>query len=306
MLLPDGAPEAFRQLAGVKEASRKIEAEARFDATFVFDTGDPRLLQGSLPDAKQSGTVVVIDHHRVAVEFGDVCWRDPSAAAVGVMVYQLARVLGAELPKPAAEALFVSIVSDTGSFRYANTSAEVLRIGADLCERGAEPWRVTERLSESQPAERLLLLRKVLETLKISLGGRLATLEVSDEMIKETGATAEMVEGFVNFARGIRGVEVGVLLSRKGTHVRASLRGRGHADVARVCAEFGGGGHHDAAGCELSAKELVGAREMLEAAVGKELARVFPESASASTNASTAASTNASTSTSTSTKRGPS
>ena len=90
LLLPDGAPEPLRQLAGVREASREIDAKARFDAAFVFDTGDPRLLQGSLPPPEVSGRVVVLDHHAVAVEYGDLCWRDPQAAAVGVMVYRLA------------------------------------------------------------------------------------------------------------------------------------------------------------------------------------------------------------------------
>jgi phosphoesterase RecJ-like protein len=270
MMLPDGAPEPLRELAGVREAPRKLDDSLKFDATFVFDTGDPRLLQNTLPKKEVAGTVVVIDHHRVAVEFGDVCWRDPEKAAVGVMVFELATRLGVALSTAAAEALFVSLVSDTGSFRYANTDASVLRIAAELVDRGAQPWKVTERMQESQPLERLALLRRVLGTIKVTLGGKLATLEVSDEMLKEAGATAEMVEGMVNYARGIRGVEVGALLSRKGNQVRASLRGRGHADVARVCAAFGGGGHHDAAGCEIGAKDLAAAREILEAAVKKE------------------------------------
>src|SRR5262249_44964150 len=138
-----------------------------------------------------SGTVVVLDHHRVAVDFGDVCWRDPDAAAVGVMVFRLGKQLGAEITPAAAEALFVSIVSDTGSFRYANTDAEVLRIAAELVDRGAQPWKLTERMQESQPLERLALLRRVLGTVKVSLAGKLATLEVSDEMLREAGATAE-------------------------------------------------------------------------------------------------------------------
>ena len=279
MLLPDGAPEPLRDLCGVREAPRKLDEALKFDVTFVFDTGDPRLLQNTLPKKEISGTVVVLDHHRVAVEFGDVCWRDPEAAAVGVMVFQIAKALGVTLSPQAAEALFVSIVSDTGSFRYANTDASVLRIAAELVDRGAQPWKVTERMQESQPLERLALLKRVLGTIKVSLAGKLATLEVSDEMLREAGATAEMVEGMVNYARGIKGVEVGVLLSRKGTHVRASLRGRGHADVARVCAEFGGGGHHDAAGCEINAKDLGTARLVLEAAIAKELGVTQPEGA---------------------------
>jgi phosphoesterase RecJ-like protein len=273
LYLPDGAPEPLRPLAGVREARRTLDGAGKFDATLVFDTGDPRLLQNTLPAPGVAGKVIVIDHHRVAVPFGDLCWRDPDAAAVGVLVYRLAGALGAPISPAAAEALYVSIVADTGSFRYANTSAEVLRIGADLVDRGADPWRVTQRMFESQPLERLLLLRRVLETLKVSLGGRLATLEVSDEMLKECGANAEMIEGMVGYARGIRGVEVGALLSKKGGSVRASLRGRGGADVARVCAEFGGGGHHDAAGCEIPAPDLSASRVLLEAAVARELGR---------------------------------
>jgi phosphoesterase RecJ-like protein len=187
------------------------------------------------------------------------------------MVYRLAERLGARLTKAGAEALYVSIVADTGWFRYANTNAEVLRIAAHLIDLGADPWRTTQAMSESQPPERLVLLSQVLTTLQVSLGGKLATLEVSDEMIKRCGATAEMVEGFVGYARGIRGVEVGVLLSRKGQSVRASLRGRGRVDVARVAAQFGGGGHRDAAGCEIGAPDLAAARTLVEQAVEREL-----------------------------------
>jgi len=276
MLLPDGAPEPLRDLSGVREAPRKLDSRARFDATLVFDCGDPRLLAGTLPAKEISGTVVVLDHHRVAVEFGDVCWRDPDAAAVGVLIFRLAERLGAPITRAAAGALYVSIVADTGWFRYANTSAEVFRIAAELCTRGADPWRTTQVMTESQPPERLALLRRVLETLKISLGGKLATLEVSDEMIKETGATAEMVEGFVSYARGIRGVEVGVLLSKKGSNVRASLRGRGAVDVAGIAAGFGGGGHHDAAGCEIPAPDLAAARAAIEQAVGRAVSGATP------------------------------
>jgi phosphoesterase RecJ-like protein len=273
LLLPDGAPEAMRELAGVQQAPRRLDRQWRFDATLVFDCGDPRLLQGTLPPREVSGQVVSLDHHRVAVEFGDVCWRDPEAAAVGVLVHRLYQRLGLTPSSAAAEALYVSIVSDTGWFRYANTNVEVLRIAAELVEHGAQPWRIGERMTESQPPERLALLARVLGTLRLSLEGKLATLEVSDEMIREAGATAEMIEGFVNYARGIRGVQVGALLSRKGQSVRASLRGRGQVDLGRAAARFGGGGHHDAAGCEIVAPDLGAARALLEQAIAEEMSR---------------------------------
>jgi phosphoesterase RecJ-like protein len=251
----------------------RLPRSARFDATVVMDCGDPKLLGPSFPPREVTGPLVVIDHHASGRPFGDVFYCDPEAASVGVMVHRLATRLGWPLTADAALALYVSLFTDTGSFRYANTNAEALRLAAVLVEQhGVGPWAVSERLSEQGTLARCRLLSAALGTLEPALGGHVVFMTITDEMVKAAGATWDDTDGMVNHARSIRGVECGVLVTpAKRGGVRVSLRSKGHLlDAGAVCLALGGGGHRGAAGCTLSG-DLAAARVTVEAALAEAL-----------------------------------
>lgn len=270
-------PRVLRGLPHMGELVRSFPTGTRFDATVVVDCGDRRLLGPRFPAAEVTGPLVVLDHHASIRPFGDVFVSDPSAACVGVLVARLARVLGWPLTQAAAQGIFVSLVSDTGSFRYANTDAEAFALATELvAEHQVIPWAVARTLDEELPLARYRLLAAALATLELELDGKIAVMTVVDETVQKAGAKWEHTDGLVNYARAIEGVECGVLLSpARDGGTRASLRSKGHLDAGAVCQGFGGGGHRGAAGCVLDAK-LPEARRLLLEALAAALAALPP------------------------------
>jgi phosphoesterase RecJ-like protein len=260
----DGAPKRLAFLPGAGEIVHAVPVDDRpFDATLVHDTGDAKLLGEGFPPPSVTGPLVVVDHHASVRPFGDVSLRDASAAAVGVIVARLLEALGVPLSKPIAECLWCSLVSDTGWFRYSSTNAEALRLATACVEAGAVPWEFARKSEEATPATRLKLLARVLDTLEVV--GTTALLTLTRAMCAATGASADQAEGFVGYARGLAGVEVGVMLYEADGGVRVSLRSKGSVDVAALAERFGGGGHRAAAGCFIAGTVADARARILEA-----------------------------------------
>ena len=154
--------------------------------------------------------------------------------------------------KDIAVNIYTSILSDTGSFRYSSTTPHALEAAAEMIKAGADPWDISQRIYESYPAKRYKLLSMVLNTLEVTRDGKIAVLVVTRDMLKRADADKELADGFVNFARAVDGVEVGILFreSKPGEY-KVSFRSRGNIDVAEIGSMFGGGGHKNAAGCNL-------------------------------------------------------
>ena len=250
---PDAAPYNVRWLPGADEIAADVPADARFDATFVCDTPDSCRLGPAFPRDGRAGLVVNIDHHEVPAPFGDLHLVDTRAAAAGVMVFRLLKALGHPIGREVAHALYASILTDTGSFRYDSTDPEALRITGDLIAAGVRPWEMASRIYESQPAARIRLLAKALGTLEVSFDGRLGTLVVTQQMLTESGASREMLDGFVNHARSVDGVEVAALfVEEPGGDWKVSFRSRGHYDLTDLGRRLGGKGSPNAASAVLT------------------------------------------------------
>jgi phosphoesterase RecJ-like protein len=204
---------------------------------------------------------IVIDHHETGSDFGDLKWIDHKAAACGSMVYAAIKSLGVKITKAMATNLYAAIAVDTGTFRYANTTAEVLRTGAELVDLGAQPGLIAERLYETWNIRRFRLFMMTLNTLEIK--NDIAITHVTGDMLRRTGAKAEDTENFSNLPRRIDSVKISVLLREigKGTW-KVSLRSKGDVDVAKIAEHFGGGGHKNAAGFRIKA-DLKSAKEAL-------------------------------------------
>lgn len=246
----DPIPHKFDFLAKTADFVRELAEDARFDVSVVMDCADLARLGPHFPSAARRGTLMFIDHHATRGQGADVYFNDETSPAVGEIVLRIMKGLGAPLTPAIAECLHTSLVSDTGSFRYSNTSPAAMRCAAELLETGIDPWRVSSNLYESEPAARVHLLARALRTLDVSPDGRCAVLCVTPSMLAETGATPDMIDGFINHARAVRGVEVAVLFhEREGGEQKVSFRSRGNVNVALVAQAFGGGGHFHAAGC---------------------------------------------------------
>ena len=264
----DAAPERLRFLPSAPELVHVVDG--RFDATFVHDAGDRRLLGDKFPASDVTGPVVVLDHHATARPYGDVAVCDATASAVGIIVARLLRALSVPLTRDIATCLWCSLVSDTGWFRYSATDVETMELATECVRAGVRPWDFARRSEEEQPLGRIKLIGLVLSTLEVhgQAPHQVAVLTLGEDMLHLAGAAPEMADGLVNYARAIAGVEVGILLTQVRHGVRASLRSKGERDVAEVAARFDGGGHRAAAGCTLTGKTLDEAKRALLGALG--------------------------------------
>ncbi len=217
--------------------------------TIALDSGDAERLGTGKDVLLAHSPFLVIDHHRGHRLFGDALWLESECSSTGELVYELGLHMGAEISRNAAFCLYVALVTDTGSFRYDCTSPRTLRIAADLLEKGVNPAEVAGNVYDNYTLARLRLMEMVLSTLAVYASGRIGIISVSADMLTESGAAPEDVEGFVNFPRSLRSVEVAAFIKEveKGK-VSVSLRAKGKIDVAAIAAQFNGGGHKNAAG----------------------------------------------------------
>lgn len=282
----DPVPDLVGFLQGVTEIRQGVPPDTRFDATLITDTAARSLLPRNLPARSISGPRIIIDHHLVHDDFGDVIVRDVDACATAVVVLELAQALGLDpLPKAAAEPLYAALVADTGSFRYPGTTSATLRLAATLLDAGVDPWRVATHVFENWPMERMRLLGFAINAIETEFTGRVAILCVPSSMIDRAGASERMVEGMVEYGRMIKGVEISIMLwERKprsdetdfGQQVsRLSLRSAGRVDVARIAGALGGGGHRTSAGATLNC-DLREARELVLAEASRALGTLDP------------------------------
>lgn len=220
-----------------------------WDTLIVVDC-DLERTGGASAWADRVERVINIDHHVTNEGTGDINLVVPGAAAAGEIVYRLIREAGVDLDAAVATLLYVAIMSDTGSFRFSNTTASVFEIAADLVRHGAKPDTIAQEIYDTRSWEYVRLLGRVLKTLQRSPDGNVAWITLSRQMIREEGAREDESEGFIQYPRMIDGVEVALFFKETGTdQVRVGFRSKQRVDVSRLAQEFGGGGHPRAAGC---------------------------------------------------------
>lgn len=244
----DPPPDVFRFLPGIDRIRISNRAEGDYDALLVLECGayERTEIQGL-----DSYFTINIDHHPKNDRFGNLNWIDPKAAAVAEMAYRLLKALPAEISPEVATNLYVGILTDTGSFRFASTTAETFRIASELVGSGADPGTISQMLFMNHPASRMRLLTKLLETLDFTPDGTVSWIHLSQRMLQEAGASLRDTEGLVNYALGVSGVQVCAFFREEGRRqYRVSLRAKADvsADVGQVAELFGGGGHAKAAG----------------------------------------------------------
>lgn len=242
----------------------------KFRSVISFDCGDRKRLGLSGDLIASDASILNIDHHKTNDFFGTANLVDLQAAATCQIVYKISREMEAELSLDAANCLYTGLVTDTGGFRYSNTSEEVMLIAASLLKLGVQPYNVVDKVLETMTWPQVLLIRGALEHVDRNANGRLAWVTVTRAMIEQAGGCDEDVEGLVNYPRNVEGVEVGILFREAAPgKVKVSLRSKYVVDVGAIALEFGGGGHARAAGCTMDGT--------LDEVKGRVLARVSKE-----------------------------
>lgn len=249
----DPIPRNIRFLPYAENIITQIDPEATFDAAIVVDAADLSRIGAGLAEAlPRCRQVINIDHHKTNSGFGDLRFVDPGASATGEVVYRLLKAIPITITHEIALNLYVTILTDTGSFHYTNSTPAAFRIAGEMVSLGVRPWNVAEKIYESNPAARMRLLGKVLASLDLTPDGKIASVVVSRADLKAYGCTADLTDGYINFPRSIEGVEVALMFREEGEALyKVSLRSRGNVDVAAIAGLFGGGGHRNAAGCQV-------------------------------------------------------
>ncbi|MBL6967248.1 MAG: bifunctional oligoribonuclease/PAP phosphatase NrnA [Desulfobacteraceae bacterium] len=232
-------------LKGASEIVTKLDFERGFDVAVALDCAD----KGRLGGVGNHRPLINIDHHESNDFFGDLNLIETGSSSTGELVFKVIEAGGFPVGRDVAENIFAAIQTDTGSFRYGNTTAEALRIAADLMERGANPWEISRKMMDSYSLPRLRLLEMALGTIEFHHEGRVAMMILSREMFRRAGAQQMDSERFVDYPRFVFGVELGVLIRETDENdYKFSLRSNTQLNAARLASRFGGGGHVRAAG----------------------------------------------------------
>jgi bifunctional oligoribonuclease and PAP phosphatase NrnA len=234
------------------------------DRTVIFlDCGNiDRMPVDFLTDGENF--VINVDHHHDNTRFGDVNLVDVDASCTAEIVYDLARLLGVEITREMAAALYVGLITDTGKFMYENTKAHTHRVAAELIDAGVDVDDTYRRLYEHVPIEKLRLVSRALDKLQLRCADQLVLTYITAEDYAATGAGEEMTEGVIDHLRSIEGTKVAAVIRDLGDRGRAarkvSLRSsEGDVDVSAIARRNGGGGHKRAAGfsTDLELDELI-------------------------------------------------
>jgi len=264
----DDVPAKFRFLPQSAMISHPPDELQDFDVVVAIDCSTLPRLGSGLGRVRSRKHFVNIDHHVSNEKFGEINWIVPEAAASGQIVHQLIQFGGFPLTRDIAVCLFAAISTDTGSFMFSNTTAESLRIAADLVEKGVNVGEVSHHVYESYPYARMQLLQQTLADLKLVEHNRVAYFWVTNEMYERSGAKREDTEGLIDFARSIDGVVVAVLFEElvEPGKIRASFRSKHpKLDVNSIARHFGGGGHREASGARITGQPRDVEQRVLEA-----------------------------------------
>ena len=273
--LRDPVPRLYQALPGTDRIHFGEEPPANFpglfDAALIMEC--PSLDRTGLEEALGQLPLLNVDHHLGNELYGVVNWVDTAAPAVGEMVFRLARAMRLSIDRDVANALYLTLVTDTGGFRFSNTTAAAFDAAADLVREGASPETISKWLYESQPLSVLRLVGEMLETLEVHAEGRIATAWMTPEMAQRAGAQPGDAEGLIDYPRSIAGVDAVALYKELDDgSFKVSLRSREDINVERVARKLGGGGHRNAAGfsSQLTREELVQATlDALQGAIGR-------------------------------------
>jgi phosphoesterase RecJ-like protein len=253
IFIDDKLPQKYSYLPGFGSISSK-DAETECENVVVLDCGDIDRCGSFKKIAENAGFCINIDHHITNKGYGMLNLVFPKASSVGEILYDIICDMGVTINETIAQCIYTSIASDTGGFRYSNTSPHTHSIAGELIKTGIDFSFISSRLFDERSVTQSKLLAAVLGTLQIYFGGRVALLYLNREMLDKCGATDEDSEDFVNYARDIDSAEVGIMVKQKDDgSCRVSLRSKSKADVRKVAEAFSGGGHVRAAGCTINA-----------------------------------------------------
>jgi phosphoesterase RecJ-like protein len=246
-------PAVYRFLPGVQLVQQVLPESSAWDTAVVLDCGTLDRIGVAVDFVLGLPQVINIDHHVTNTNFGQYRLVDSTACSSAEIVYRLLKKMAITIDAAIAMSIYTGILTDTGSFRFANTNSAAYTICSEMVQAGVDPYTVAQHVYGTYSLGRIKLLNMALDSIEISANGKLSLMTLTQDMFRETDTNPEDVDGMINYAKRIEDVKVAALIMenengavQKRYHV--SLRSDGTVDVAEIAASFGGGGHFSAAG----------------------------------------------------------
>ena len=259
-------PAVYRFLPTVHRVRRSLAGQRHdsFDTAVVVDCSDLNRIGRSSSTVVRIPVIVNLDHHITNSGFGHLQYIDTGACASAEIVYDLACRMNVAISMGMATAIYTGILTDTGSFRFSNTTRRSFTICEEMIERGVDPSAVAKHVYGTYSLGRIKLLNLALDSIEISSNGKLSLMSVTREMLAQTETYPEDADGLINYAKRIRDVKVAVLMQEanngaggsNSNKYHVSLRSDGTVDVGAIAAAYGGGGHASAAGFSIESNMI--------------------------------------------------
>lgn len=262
----DSVPPEYGFLPDLKTI-RRASGLPDYDVAVLVDCSDVSRAGRVAKLLKKDKPVWNIDHHGSNSRFGCLRWIDPKASSASEMIYRLYKATRVPVGRMEAVLLYTGISTDTGSFKYATTSAATHRATADLLKNRVDVYGIHRALHENMPLGVVRAIGRIVSGVKSDPSGRVVWLEVPFRFLKNCPELTETTDDLVGWPRSVRGAQIAILFKEvRPGEVRVNFRSRGRANVDRLARLFGGGGHPSASGCtvRLSLREAV--RRIIDAA----------------------------------------
>lgn len=246
-----------------------------FDAglAIAVDCGDEQRIERRLDVYHAAEKKICIDHHIQVGNFADYSVVDPNLAATGLLIYELIKELGVKIDTHIAEDLYVAIVTDTGRFKYSNTTAQVHKVVADLYSYGFDHVKLCNAIFDSFPISQIKAEGIATDNMELFADGKAVISFITLAEMNKVGAGYDQIDTCIDRIRIVEGTEIAAFLKEKEPNViKLSLRAKSYADVNRVAASLGGGGHEKASGATLN-MPLEEGMKLVKEEILKELAR---------------------------------
>ena len=267
-------PAVYRFLPRVELIVQELDENTAYDMAVVLDCGDISRIGSRVAFFKSIGCVVNIDHHVTNKRFGHYYYVDPRACATCEIIHRFIKFRNEPISKEIANAIYTGIFTDTGSFRFSNTTRSAFTICEEMVSAGVDPFTVAQHVYGKYSLGRIKLLNLALNSIETSKDGTVSMMTVTQGMLKKTGTQPEDADGMINYARRIADVKVAIMIqeqlngfeetNEKLYHV--SLRSDGSVDVSKIAGFYGGGGHKSAAGFSIKSDLTILKNRMIQLA----------------------------------------
>lgn len=267
LYIKDPVPKMYHYLPKHKLIKTRIPKNGKYDLSFIVDLGELERVGPDFINHPGRGETISLDHHARGEHNADFNFCLPKQASSGEVIFKVLKAMKAKITKPMATCMYTAMVTDTGSFKYSNTTQETFAIAAELMKQKVDVWEVAFNCFESSSPGRIDYLKRVLNTLEVHKNGKIAWIHLKQKDLKASGAAPDEAEGFINYPRSVEGVEVALAFKEQSPgKYKMSFRSKDYVDVAAIANKFDGGGHIRASGCRVE-----GSFEQVKAKILKEV-----------------------------------